>query len=104
DPDRLEAAAAPAVRPLRVEQSNTSLEIGEAAFLKHLRRIEAGPAHELEMADALRRSGFTHFAPILGAGLYAEPDAPDTPFVLVQPFLHNATEGWALALTSLRDL
>ena len=27
-----------------------------------------------------------------------------SPLVLVQRFLHNSTEGWALALTSLRDL
>ena len=104
DPAGLDASTAPAVRPLRVEQSNTSLEVGELAFLKHLRRVEPGPAHELEMAAALRRSGFAHYAPILGAGLYAEPGVPETPFVLVQPYLHNAAEGWALALTSLRDL
>ena len=29
---------------------------------------------------------------------------PPSPLVLVQRFLHNSTEGWALALTSLRDL
>jgi maltokinase len=104
DPETLEASPTPAVRPLRVEQSNTSMEIGDTAFLKHLRRVEAGPAHELEMAEALRRARFTHFAPILGTGLYAEPGAAETPFVLVQPFLHNASEGWALALTSLRDM
>lgn len=104
DPAGLEASTAPAVRPLRVQQSNTSLEVGERAFLKHLRRVEPGPAHELEMAAALRRSGFAHFVPLLGAGLYAKPGAPETPFVLVQRYLHNAAEGWALALTSLRDL
>ena len=31
-------------------------------------------------------------------------DEPPSPLVLVQRFLHNSTEGWALALTSLRDL
>jgi maltokinase len=104
DPAALDASSAPTVRPLRVEQSNTSLEIGDAAFLKHLRRIEPGPAHELEMASALREAGFSHFVPILGTGMYGQPGAADAPFLLIQPYMHNATEGWALALTSLRDM
>jgi maltokinase len=104
DPAALEPTDAPAVRPLGVEQSNTSLQLGEAAFLKHLRRVLPGPAHELEMADALERAGFHSFARILGVAYYdAETEAP-TPIALLQPYLHNATEGWALALTSLRDL
>jgi predicted trehalose synthase len=39
------------VRHLRVEQSNTSVEVGDALFLKHLRRVETGASQELEMAD-----------------------------------------------------
>ncbi|MBV8300620.1 MAG: hypothetical protein JOY68_01705 [Candidatus Dormibacteraeota bacterium] len=93
----------PGVRMLSVEQSNTSLVLDERYFFKHLRRIEDGPSQELEMATALRRAGFNSAVPVLGDMRY-ERDATDSPLVLLQPFMHNATEGWALALTSLRDL
>ena len=56
------------------------------------------------MLDALGRAGFSHTAPLQAAALYEPPVAPPTPVVLIQPFLHNGTEGWALALTSLRSL
>ena len=56
------------------------------------------------MSDALEAAGFTHLAPMLGRAVWEAPDGSASPLVLVQRFLHNSTEGWALALTSLRDL
>jgi len=93
----------PSVRILSVEQSNTSMVLEEAFFFKHLRRIEDAPSPELEMARVLSRAGFEHAVPVLAAVTYESPGS-SAPVVLLQPFLHNAAEGWALALTSLRDL
>jgi maltokinase len=104
DARALDTGTLSSVRHLRVEQSNTSVEVGDAIFLKHLRRVEPGPSQELEMSDALLAAGFTHIAPLLGRAVWASGDDPASPLVLVQPFLHNSTEGWALALTSLRVL
>ena len=104
DSSTLEQNLDPPLRVLGVEQSNTSLILGGATFLKHLRRIEAGPSQELEMLEALDRAGFTHLAPLQAAVLYEPRGGAPTPIVLIQPFLHNATEGWTLALTSLRVL
>jgi maltokinase len=104
DPAALDTGSLSSVRHLRVEQSNTSLEVGDAIFLKHLRRVEPGPSQELEMSDALEAAGFSHLAPLLGRTVWDPGDAAPSPLVLVQRFLHNSTEGWALALTSLRDL
>jgi maltokinase len=104
DPDALDRGNLSSMRLLRVEQSNTSVEVGDAIFLKHLRRVELGPSQELEMTDALTAAGFSHIAPILGRAVWASGDDPPSPLALVQPFLHNSTEGWALALTSLRAL
>jgi maltokinase len=104
DPSALDSGTLSSVRHLRVEQSNTSVEVGDAIFLKHMRRVEAGPSQELEMSDALAAAGFTHIAPLLGRALWASGDEPPSPLAIVQPFLHNSTEGWALALTSLRAL
>lgn len=92
----------PPLRVLGVEQSNTSLILGDSTFVKHLRRIEPGPAQELEMLEALDRGGFTHLAPLQATVLYEPRGGAPAPVVLIQPFLHNATEGWTLALTSLR--
>jgi maltokinase len=104
DPAALDSGTLSSVRHLRVEQSNTAVEVGDALFLKHLRRVDTGPSQELEMADALESAGFTHLAPVLGRVLWESADEVSSPLVIVQPFLHNSTEGWALALTSLRDL
>jgi trehalose synthase-fused probable maltokinase len=104
DPDALDSGNLSSIRHLRVEQSNTSLEVGDAIFLKHLRRVETGASQELEMSDALESAGFTHLAPMLGRAVWESLDDAPSPLVLVQRFLHNSTEGWALALTSLRDL
>lgn len=104
DADALDTGSISSVRRLRVEQSNTSLEVGDAIFLKHLRRVETGASQELEMSDALESAGFKHLAPMLGRAVWESPDESPSPLVLVQRFLHNSTEGWALALTSLRDL
>lgn len=104
DPLALDTGSLSSIRPLRVEQSNTSVEVGDALFLKHLRRVEPGPSQELEMSDALAASGFTHIAPLLGRAVWSSGDEPESPLVLIQRFLHNSSDGWALAMTSLRDL
>ena len=104
DPTALEDTDTPWLRVLTVEQSNTSIEVGEGTFLKHMRRIEPGPSHELEMAKTLAAAGFTHIAPILADVLYETRDGDTAPLAIVQPYLRNSADGWALALTSLRDL
>ncbi|MBV9099589.1 MAG: hypothetical protein JOZ46_03870 [Candidatus Dormibacteraeota bacterium] len=100
----VEEVDTPWVRVLTVEQSNTSVELGDSMFLKHMRRVEPGPSHELEMARALSTAGFPHIAPVLADVLYDAGDSAPTPLALVQPYLRNSADGWALALTSLRDL
>ena len=104
DPAALDPGTLSSVRYLRVEESNTSVEVGDAIFFKHLRRVESGPSHELEMSEALAAAGFGHVAPMLGRAVWAGDGEAPTLLVLVQRFLHNSSEGWALALTSLRDL
>jgi maltokinase len=104
DPSALETSDEPWVRVLTVEQSNTSIEVGERTFLKHMRRIEPGPSQELEVPKALTAAGFKHVAPILADVVYQPDSGEEAPLVLVQPYLRNSSDGWALALTSLRDL
>ena len=92
------------IRPLGREQSNTSLVRDDRELLKWFRVVEDVRSPELEMTEALHGAGFEHVPAPLGVVEYLRPGAEAVLLALVQPYLHNGTEGWALALTSLRDL
>ncbi len=86
-------------RLIGTEQSNSSIVYDERIILKLFRRVQRGHNPEVEVTEALAREGF---------GCVAEPLATqrsgDFDLALLQPFLAGSVEGWALALTSLRDL
>ena len=86
-------------RLLGAEQSNTSLVFDERLILKLFRRIQRGHNPEVEVTEALASLGFQWVAAPL-----ATQRSGDFDLAILQPFLAGATEGWALALTSLRDL
>lgn len=90
------------IRPLAREQSNSTVVRGERELLKCLRRVVRGPSPELEMARALLAAGFDRVAAPLATAEYIGDDGEATLLALVQPYLYGGTEGWALALTSLR--
>jgi trehalose synthase-fused probable maltokinase len=92
------------LRPLGREQSNTSLVRADSELLKCFRHLEDGPTPELEMTEALSSAGFTAVPTPLGAIEYRREGLDTSLAALLQPFFHNGTEGWAMALTSLRDL
>ena len=87
------------VRPVGTEQSNTSLVYDDAVILKVFRRLADGRNPEVEVTEALAEVGFTHVAEPLGSWLAGGRD-----LAFAQRFLAGAIEGWAMALTSLRDL
>ena len=93
------------ISPLVREQSNTSLVVGGDHLLKVMRKVVYEPSVELEMTRTLADAGFENIAPAEGWLDYLR-DGESAPalLALVQRYLHNATEGWTLALTSLRDL
>lgn len=87
------------VRPMGAEQSNTSLVFDERLVLKVFRRIHRGPNPDIEVTAALADAGFEHVAAPV-----ATWEQDGTHLAVVQPYLAGGTDGWALALTSLRDL
>ncbi len=87
------------VRPIGVEQSHTSLIFDDRLLLKIFRRLHEGPNPEIEITDKLAATGFAHVAPPLATWTLG-----DSHLAVVQPYLVGGAEGWALALTSLRDL
>ncbi|WP_067169314.1 maltokinase N-terminal cap-like domain-containing protein [Microtetraspora niveoalba] len=88
---------------LTVEQSNTSLVYGDRYILKLFRQITSGVNPELEVVSALAAAGSTHIARPYG-WIETELDDRATTLAIMQEFLANANEGWAMALTSVRDL
>jgi maltokinase len=87
------------VRPMGAEQSNTSLVLDDRLVLKVFRRIHRGPNPDIEVTAALAAAGFEHVAAPV-----ATWEEADSHLAVLQPYLAGGTDGWALALTSLRDL
>lgn len=86
-------------RPVGAEQSNTSVVYDDRVILKLYRRLSLGPNADAEVTSALARAGFAHVpAPLL------RWRKGDTDLAFGQQYLAGGTDGWALALTSLRDL
>jgi maltokinase len=104
------------------EQSNTSLVYGDRYIAKVFRRPAPGRSPELELGLALAVAGSPHIAPPIGwaeldpaeAGVDLNVNTGDEPgdstarepitLLTLQPYLPSATDGWVLALTSVRDL
>ncbi|MGH9105886.1 MAG: phosphotransferase [Acidimicrobiales bacterium] len=85
-------------RPLAAEQSNTSIVYDDRLILKLFRRLAVGANPDVEVTYALAATGFSHIATPLVRWRH---DGRDLAFG--QEYLAGGTDGWALALTSLRD-
>jgi maltokinase len=91
---------------ISTEQSNTSLVYGESAILKLFRRLEPGLNPDVEIHDALRSTENKHIAPLLGYIEIDDADPAQEPatVAMLQTFVPNASDGWRLATSSVRDL
>lgn len=86
------------VRPMGVQQSNSSLVYDERVVLKLFRQITE-PSLDLEMTSALWKAGFRQIAQSIGVWAREGRD-----LAMAQRYLSGGVEAWALARTSLRDL
>jgi maltokinase len=94
------AAGTVEVRPIGVEQSNSSVVFGEELILKAFRRVEPGVNPELELLRFLSQREFPHIAPL--AGWYeVEGRLIDATLGILQEYLVGARDGWELALDGL---
>jgi trehalose synthase-fused probable maltokinase len=95
-----EAGGTVDVRPVGVEQSNTSIVFGEKLILKAFRKVEPGVNPELELLRFLTAHGFPHIASL--AGWYeVEGRQVSATLGILQEFLADARDGWELALDEL---
>jgi maltokinase len=85
-------------RPIVLEHSNSSIVFDESSILKVFRKVDPGPNPDVEIPRELAAHGFEHVLPPL-----AELRRGDTDLAVLREYLASATEGWALARTSLRD-
>lgn len=90
-------------RMVTAEQSNTSVVYADRYILKLFRRVAPGINPDLEITRALALAGSPHVATPYG-WIQGRLDGQPTTLGLLQHFFVSATEGWALATTSVRDL
>lgn len=90
-------------RPITSEQSNTSLVFGNRYILKLYRKLSPGMNLDLKLHRALRVAGSDHIAPPLGS-ITGEVGGEPTTIGMLQQFVTDAVDGWAMATTSVRDL
>jgi trehalose synthase-fused probable maltokinase len=88
------------IRRSQVEQSNTSLRIGEHAIMKVIRKLETGPHPELEVGRFLSEAGFSATPALLG---WTELDIGNQrcTLSLLHQFVENSGDGWSWSLQKL---
>ncbi|MEQ7124971.1 aminoglycoside phosphotransferase [Actinopolymorpha sp. B11F2] len=90
------------------EQSNTSLVFGEDVLLKVFRRVHHGRNPDIEVHEAFARHDCGNVARLFGWIEAEWPDADGKPgrgdLGMFSDFFRTATDGWELAITSVRDL
>src|SRR4051794_26149866 len=88
------------VRPVGVEQSNTSIVFGDELIMKAFRKVEPGVNPELELLRFLSALGFPHIATL--AGWYeVEGRHISATLGILQEFHVGARDGWELTLDEL---
>ena len=90
-------------RPVTAEQSNTSLIFGTRYILKLYRKLNPGLNPDLKLHRALRSVGSEHIALPLGS-ITGDFGGEPTTVAMLQQFVGDAVDGWAMATTSVRDL
>ena len=86
------------------EQSNSNVVVGSDLLLKVFRRVAPGRNPDIEVLEALTRSGSAEIVPLVGWLEGVDGDRGRLDLAMLSQFLRTATDGWDLALTSIRDL
>ena len=86
------------------EQSNSSVAFGDDALMKVFRKVTPGRNPDVVIHRALTEQGSDHVAALYGwLELEVGADEP-MQLAMLQQFLRTASDGWDLALASVRDL
>jgi maltokinase len=97
-------AAALDERRLQVEQSNTSVRLGDRLMLKLYRLLEPGVNPEVEVMDFLTEVGFTRAPLLAGWVTYVDGAAEPAAAAMVQAFVPARGDAWGWMLERLTAL
>jgi maltose alpha-D-glucosyltransferase/alpha-amylase len=85
------------------DQSNTSVLFGRTMMMKLFRRLEEGRNPDVELSGFLTRSGFAHTPALIGTVELVGEQAVSASLLMVQRYLPNQGNGWAVTLAILQD-
>jgi trehalose synthase-fused probable maltokinase len=88
-------------RRLGVEQSNTSVVLGDRLILKLYRLLEPGDNPDLEIGAFLTAAGFADTPAVAGALTYEDPDHGTATAAMLQAFVPSSGDAWAAMLRAL---
>ncbi|MCW2757594.1 MAG: hypothetical protein JWO46_1340 [Nocardioidaceae bacterium] len=85
------------------EQSNSSVAFGDDSLLKVFRKVTPGRNPDVEIHRVLTEADNPHVAALYG-WVQSGPDDAPLELAMLQQFLRTASDGWDLALSSVRNL
>jgi maltose alpha-D-glucosyltransferase / alpha-amylase len=91
-------------KPIRAEQSNTSIIYGDRLILKFFRRLEEGINPDLEVGAFLtEKAHFPHIPQLAGSLEYRTRDGRQMVQGILQAFVPNQGDAWRYTLNSLGE-
>ena len=88
-------------RRLAVEQSNTSVVLGERLILKLYRLLEPGDNPDVEVSAFLTDAGFADTPAVAGSLEYVDADGRRSAAAMLQAFVPSGGDAWAAMLEAL---
>jgi maltose alpha-D-glucosyltransferase / alpha-amylase len=89
-------------RPVKTEQSNSSIIYGESLILKFFRRAEEGINPDLEIGEFLtKHAHFQNIPPVAGSVEYRTNDGRQFTLGMLQGFVRNRGDAWGYTMKSL---
>ena len=87
------------------EQSNSSVAFGEDSLMKVFRKVTPGENPDIAIHRVLTEAGSDHVAALYGWLDLVDAETGSTiQLAMLQQFLRTASDGWDLALASVRNL
>ena len=96
-----DGAEPPAIVPIGLEQSNTSVRLGSSHVFKLFRRLDEGENPQLEIGRFLARTNFRAAPRIEGSLTYRAPDGHTATLGLIENWITNGGDGWSYVVTEL---
>ena len=94
-------AEPPAVKPVGLEQSNTSVRLGSSHVFKLFRRLDEGENPQLEIGRFLAQANFRSAPKLEGSLTYRASDGRTATLGLLEDWIENSGDGWSYVVTQL---